>query len=220
MVAATMEEERDSKVRRAIDLVLAALPSRSTNHSSAIQQVCLWYCLLCNRRGLYRGEFLYESSSDSRLTDAQSISMASYLKGASSLWSRSTLASNYTFVASSSSSASPNSVQIGVWNVTSAKSKTTGKTASIWEYEKPRGLPDRALEVLRKEASSLGRLRHPCILEMVEPVEETRSLITFATEPVTSSLREAIRSGRAKEEDGDLDDVEVGFHFLRCSLLY
>jgi SCY1-like protein 2 len=135
--------------------------------------------------------------------------MASYLKGASALWSRSNLASNYIFPASSSSSPSPNSVQIGAWNVTSAKNKSTGKTASIWEYEKPKGLPERALEVLRKEASSLGRLRHPCILEMVEPVEETRSLITFATEPVTSSLRQATNRSRASDEDEDLDEVEV-----------
>jgi SCY1-like protein 2 len=134
--------------------------------------------------------------------------MASYLKGASALWSRSNLASNYAFPPSSSSSGPP-ALRIGAWTVTPAKNKTTGKQAAIWEYEKARGDPERVIDALKKEATSLGRLRHPCILEMVEPVEETRSLITFATEPVTGNLRDALRRGRPREEDGDLDDVEV-----------
>ena len=52
---------------------------------------------------------------------------------------------------------------------------------------------------------------------MAEALEETRSTITFATEPVFASLRHAIaasaeqrRGGRAKEEDElELDEVEI-----------
>ncbi|CAJ0854727.1 11189_t:CDS:10 [Entrophospora sp. SA101] len=37
-------------------------------------------------------------------------------------------------------------------------------------------------------ASQLSRLRHPSILEVVEAVEESRTVITFATEPIIASL--------------------------------
>lgn len=48
---------------------------------------------------------------------------------------------------------------------------------------------EEVVERLRREASSLARLRHPSILELVEPVEDTRSGgLMFATEPITASL--------------------------------
>nr|CAG8594463.1 3182_t:CDS:10 [Entrophospora candida] len=47
---------------------------------------------------------------------------------------------------------------------------------------------DRVYSVLKKEASQLSRLRHPSILEVVEAVEESRTVITFATEPIIASL--------------------------------
>ena len=54
------------------------------------------------------------------------------------------------------------------------------------------------IERLKKEASSLARLRHPSILELVEPVEETRGGgLQFVTESVTTSL-----SGLLQEKDG------------------
>ncbi|GAA5831562.1 hypothetical protein JCM11251_000749 [Rhodosporidiobolus azoricus] len=138
-------------------------------------------------------------------------------------------------------------VQIGVWRVVRARhSGPSGKHVSIWTADKTGlvgsgssgggrrgggGRSDRerdaerlkyAIEVLKKEASSLSRLRHPCVLEMAEPMEETRSSIVFATEPVTSSLRHAINASdaahgsggsgsyRSKEEqDAALDEVEI-----------
>ncbi|GAA5936441.1 hypothetical protein JCM3775_000821 [Rhodotorula graminis] len=139
-------------------------------------------------------------------------------------------------------------LQIGVWKVHRAKHHSNGKLVSVWTADKHQlaagpppsssagarrggGARDRtadverfknAVEVLKKEASSLSRLRHPCILEMAEPMEEGRSTITFATEPVTASLRHAIDasdaaqdpSGRASyrpktEQDLELDEVEV-----------
>ena len=88
------------------------------------------------------------------------------------------------------------------------------------------------------QASSLSRLRHPCILEMAEPLEETRyilsksvplkradplihrSTLSFATEPITASLRHAIsastnastssnRKSSREEEELELDEVEI-----------
>ncbi|GAA5852092.1 hypothetical protein JCM8547_000155 [Rhodosporidiobolus lusitaniae] len=155
--------------------------------------------------------------------------------------SKPSLSSSYTPDPSSSP------LSIGVWRVTRAKHSSNGKAVSIWTADKSAlssgggangrrggGARDRdrdaerlkyAVEVLKKEASSLSRLRHPCVLEMAEPMEETRSSILFATEPVTSSLRHAIlasdaaashdasrgnNSYRSKEEqDAALDEVEI-----------
>ena len=62
------------------------------------------------------------------------------------------------------------------------------------------------------QASSLTRLRHPCILEVVEPLEEVRSELLFATEPVMAPLSQALiasdSSGRASESV-QLDEVEI-----------
>jgi len=53
---------------------------------------------------------------------------------------------------------------------------------------------------LKREASSLARLRHPAILELIEPVEETRSGgLQFVTEQVTGSLGQALKD---KDEAG------------------
>jgi SCY1-like protein 2 len=46
---------------------------------------------------------------------------------------------------------------------------------------------------------------------MVEPLEETRAQLTFATEPLISSLAGTLKSARAGGvlEGVDLDEVEV-----------
>jgi SCY1-like protein 2 len=64
---------------------------------------------------------------------------------------------------------------------------------------------------LRKEAGYLAKLRHPAILELVEPVEEGRSSISFVTERVTACLTSVIErkaSGRTGSDD-EVDEVEI-----------
>jgi SCY1-like protein 2 len=59
------------------------------------------------------------------------------------------------------------------------------------------------VERLKKEASSLARLRHPNILELVEPVEETRNGgLQFATEVVTASLTGLLAEKDEEERAG------------------
>jgi SCY1-like protein 2 len=53
----------------------------------------------------------------------------------------------------------------------------------------------------------MTRLRHPCILEVVEPLEETRSELTFATEQVMAPLSEALHNDH--RADVQLDEVEI-----------
>ena len=77
------------------------------------------------------------------------------------------------------------------------------------------------------QASALSKFRHPSILgacvalksklfvlpqslpEMVEPLEETRTELTFATEPVMSSLELAIPGAGKLASLVELDEVEV-----------
>lgn len=82
---------------------------------------------------------------------------------------------------------------------------------------------DEVVERLKKEASSLARLRHPSILQLVEPVEETRSGgLMFATELVIAPLSAALaqkdnsssRSRRSEfnakaMQNVELDDLEI-----------
>ncbi|KAG5342217.1 hypothetical protein C0989_004529 [Termitomyces sp. Mn162] len=106
---------------------------------------------------------------------------------------------------------------IGLWKVQSATHRVTKKRVSVWSFDKKGsdmerlGIPakERTLEVMKAEASALGRLRHPSILEMVEPLEETRNELIFATEPVLSSLELSIAGGGRTSSIVELDEVEI-----------
>ncbi|KAF8228958.1 kinase-like protein [Tricholoma matsutake] len=109
------------------------------------------------------------------------------------------------------------SLFVGLWRVQSAYHKVTNKRVSVWSFDKrstdiERLSPlarERTLEVLKAEASALGRLRHPSILEMVEPLEETRSELVFATELISSSLELSIQGSGKHSSLVDLDEVEI-----------
>ncbi|KAG6854961.1 hypothetical protein C0991_009784 [Blastosporella zonata] len=108
-------------------------------------------------------------------------------------------------------------LSIGLWKVQSASHKVTNKRVSVWSFDKRGpdmerlGVParERTLEVMKAEASALGRLRHPSILEMVEPLEETRNELIFATEPVLSSLELTIPGAGRSSPLVELDEVEI-----------
>lgn len=97
-------------------------------------------------------------------------------------------------------------VYSGPWKIHDAKKKSTGTPASVFIFDRkvlePRSggfgsrsgsaskkLQEDVIERLKREAGNLARLRHPSILQVLEPVEETRSGgLMFATEPLTASL--------------------------------
>lgn len=103
---------------------------------------------------------------------------------------------------------SPNPAFIsGPWKVYDGKRKSTGTSASVFIFERKfleirsggfgsrssssslRKLHEEVVDRLKREASNLARLRHPSILQILEPVEETRNGgLMFVTEPVTASL--------------------------------
>ncbi|KAG0276730.1 hypothetical protein BGZ95_007125 [Linnemannia exigua] len=90
----------------------------------------------------------------------------------------------------------------GLWKIHRGTKRTTGQEVAVFIFEKNivetisslrRQAPskrdqERVYEFLKKEASQLSRLRHPCMLEVVEPVDESRTAIAFATEPIFASL--------------------------------
>ncbi|KAJ7771771.1 kinase-like domain-containing protein [Mycena metata] len=108
-------------------------------------------------------------------------------------------------------------LNVGLWRVQSASHKVTNKRVSVWSFDKRSAdmerlrpaAKERTLEVLKAEASALTRLRHPSILEMVEPLEETRTEIIFATEPILSSLELSIPGAGRHTPLVELDEVEI-----------
>lgn len=122
----------------------------------------------------------------------------------------SNISNNYTIAPQPSGTSGP-------WKIFDAKRKQTGKAASIFVFDKRSleqqsgGLSGRSsaasmkevLYRLKLEASNLAKLRHPSILELVEPVEETRSGgLQFATEAVTTSLAGLLQEKDEQERGG------------------
>ncbi|CAG8707455.1 4677_t:CDS:2, partial [Scutellospora calospora] len=78
----------------------------------------------------------------------------------------------------------------GLWKIYSGTKKTTGQKVAVFIFEKrifdnnnllksfEKKETDRVYQVLKREASQLARLRHPSLLEVVEAVEESRTVIT------------------------------------------
>ncbi|KAI9727531.1 MAG: hypothetical protein M1828_006473 [Chrysothrix sp. TS-e1954] len=128
----------------------------------------------------------------------------------------SNITSNYTIA--------PNPTSLsGPWKIFEAKKKSTGKAVSVFVFDRKaleppgggfgssrsnkalslRRAQEEVLDRLKKEASSLARLRHPSILELAEPVEETRNGgLMFATEQVTASLAGVLEERNSQEKSG------------------
>lgn len=130
----------------------------------------------------------------------------------------------------SSYSISPQPANVcGPWKIYDGRKRSGGKLVSVFVFEKkslePQGglgrsggggglkqTQDEVVDRLRKEAASLARLRHPNILELAEPVEDTQSGgLRFATEPVTSSLAGLLEDKNEQENSGG-----VGSRGSRC----
>lgn len=126
----------------------------------------------------------------------------------------SNISANYTIAANPTSIA-------GAWKVYDGKKKSTGKAVSIFVFERKtldphsggfgarssssstRKLQEEVITRVKKESNLLARLRHPSILELAEPIEDTRSGgLMFATEPVTASLAGLLRDKDDQERAG------------------
>ena len=81
-----------------------------------------------------------------------------------------------------------------LWKVYRGTKKTTKQEASVFVLEKKsldrysKDDREQLLEILRKSVVQLTKLRHPHILTIQHPLEESRDSISFATEPCFASL--------------------------------
>ncbi|KAL7793092.1 kinase-like domain-containing protein [Trichoderma ceciliae] len=128
-------------------------------------------------------------------------------------FSSTNITSNYTISPNPTSTAGP-------WKIYDAKKKSTGKAYSVFVFDKKsldaqgssvgksnassyKRSVEEVVERLKKEASSLAKLRHPSVLELVEPVEETRGGgLQFVTEAVTASLSSLLQEKDEQERAG------------------
>ncbi|CAF3504943.1 unnamed protein product [Fusarium graminearum] len=120
---------------------------------------------------------------------------------------------NYSISSAPTSTAGP-------WKIFDAKKKSTGKPYSVFVFDRKsldshgnslgrsgaasfKKTVEEVVERLKKEASSLAKLRHPSVLELVEPVEETRGGgLQFVTESVTASLSSLLQDKDEQERAG------------------
>lgn len=54
---------------------------------------------------------------------------------------------------------------------------------------------DELLAQCRHDVQALARLKHPCVLRLIAPLEETRTQLVFITEPLSTSLADLLGGG-------------------------
>lgn len=108
---------------------------------------------------------------------------------------------------------SRSSFEVGGWTVYDAKHKTSGELVSVFVMSKKKiseqisasGIRPRTastqevFDFATKGVQQLTKIRHPAILKLVEPLEASKSSMTFATERVSGTL----------EQHSDWDDLQI-----------
>lgn len=115
-----------------------------------------------------------------------------------------------------------------VWKVYQASKRSTKQEASVFVLDKkvldkyPKPIRDCIIECLKKGISQLTRLRHPSILTVQHPLEESRDSIAFAAEPVFSSLANVLGNHEnlsitPELKDFKLYDVEIKYGLFQIA---
>ncbi|KAL0276542.1 UNVERIFIED_CONTAM: hypothetical protein PYX00_004098 [Menopon gallinae] len=114
-----------------------------------------------------------------------------------------------------------------LWKVYEGYKKSTKQDASIFVFEKkllekwPREKRDAILESMKRGIIQLTRLRHPQILIVQHPLEESRESLAFATEPVFASLANVLGNREnmptTNNRDFKLYDVEIKYGLLQVA---
>ncbi|KAJ2020072.1 Protein kinase domain-containing protein ppk32 [Coemansia sp. S680] len=128
--------------------------------------------------------------------------------------------------------------QSGLWSLYKAVRSKTEQTVTVWVFDKryfERGINRQLLaardqavviDLLKNEASQLTRLRHPSVLQVIEPLEESRGSLMFVTEQVLASLDDLVNPDHQQHATGgyrvdgdvfDLDDFEIQKGLLQIS---
>jgi SCY1-like protein 2 len=92
-----------------------------------------------------------------------------------------------------------------LWKIYNGSRKDRKQDVSIWVIEKksldkyPKDEREEILNVLKKEANSLIKYKHPGILSIVEPLIEDKQTMVFVTEPIQYSLASWVESGNVSK---------------------
>ncbi|RWS03512.1 SCY1-like protein 2 [Dinothrombium tinctorium] len=111
-----------------------------------------------------------------------------------------------------------------VWKIYSGFKKSTKEEASIFIFDKKllhkfaKKDRDLILDRLKKGVSQLTRLRHPSILTVSHPLEESRESLAFATEPVFASLANLL--GAHENMPSPLPQDLVNYEFYDVEIKY
>lgn len=86
----------------------------------------------------------------------------------------------------------------------------------------PRSSSSEVYERLRREVASLTKLRHPYLLKLVHPLEESKNSMRFVAEPLFSSLKHMIdvngsSVGSSSLEGFELDELAIQKGLLQVS---
>lgn len=115
-----------------------------------------------------------------------------------------------------------------LWKIYKGIKRSTKQDASIFVFEKRQldkwNKTDRELilETLRYGVQQLTKIRHPQVLTVQHPMEESRESIAFATEPVFASLANVLGETvnmpqPANMSDYKLYDIEIKYGLLQIS---
>eukprot|EP00729_Bicosta_minor_P019887 gene19887-29077_t len=145
---------------------------------------------------------------------------------------RSAFASNQVLKAHDVGDAVASGGPSNLWKIHDAVQRTPHQEVSVWvldkkalmnskELKKPQ--KEKLLEVLRKGPSKLQLLKHPQVLAVTMPMDESKDIIAFATERVFASLNNVL--GKTDNIDRvpltlkeyDMLDLEVTMGLLSIS---
>eukprot|EP00898_Chlorokybus_atmophyticus_P008021 jgi/Chlat1/821/Chrsp104S01272 len=97
-----------------------------------------------------------------------------------------------------------------MWRVYAGKQRISKKDApsdlpppdvAIWYLEKKwleekgrgKGDPEAYIDLCRKDVATMTKLRHPGVLRVIAPLDETRNAMAFVTEPILGSLANCLK---------------------------
>ncbi|EDV95008.1 SCY1-like protein 2 [Drosophila grimshawi] len=106
-----------------------------------------------------------------------------------------------------------------MWKVYNGHKKSTKQEVSVFVFEKKvlerwsKDDRETMLETLRRGVQQLTKIRHPHVLTVQHPLEESRDSLAFATEPVFASLANVV--GDSVRSDKKLYDVEIRHGLLQ-----
>ncbi|CDW52923.1 Pkinase domain containing protein [Trichuris trichiura] len=120
-----------------------------------------------------------------------------------------------------------------LWRIYSGFKRSTQQEVSVWILEKKfldrfqKQHRDAVIEILRRGVLQLTRLKHPYLITVEHPLEESRDSLAFCTEPIFASLANLL--GRIDNmppilppeiSDFTFEDVEIqhGLYTVDCKI--